>query len=49
MERSNNGGYIALDEEGDYKNDYYLSINNTNNWNSHIHLMYNCYESALCY
>ena len=44
-----NGGYIALDDEGEYKNDYYLSINNINNWNSHIHLMYNCHESALCY
>jgi len=45
-----NGGYIKLDEEGDYKNDYYLSINNTQNWDSHIHLIvYNCRESALCY
>ena len=42
-------GYIKIDDNGRYKGDYYLSINNVENYHSHIHLMINCHENSLCY
>lgn len=42
-------GYIKLDNDGNYEGDYYLSINNFENRDSHIHLIENCNESDLCY
>ena len=44
-----NGGYIKIDDNGRYKGDYYLSINNVENYHSHIHLIINYRENSLCY
>lgn len=44
-----NGGHIRLDKNGSYKDDYYLSIYNFKNDDSHIHLIKNCEQSDLCY
>jgi hypothetical protein len=43
-----NGGFVKLDVESNYKGDYYLSVNNVENRDSHIHLIidnndYICY------
>ena len=32
------GGFIKLDDEGNYKGHYYLSVNSVENRDSHIHL-----------
>jgi hypothetical protein len=42
------GGFIKLDDEGNYKGHYYLSVNSVENRDSHIHLIvddsdYICY------
>jgi hypothetical protein len=45
-----NGGYIKLDSDGRYKDDYYLSIDNYPDNDSHIHLIKMCDQSDfLCY
>jgi hypothetical protein len=45
-----NGGHIRLDKNGLYKDDYYLSIHNYRDSDSHIHLSKNCDQSDfLCY
>jgi hypothetical protein len=45
-----NGGYIKLDSDGRYKDDYYLSIDNYPDTDSHIHLIKTCDQSEfLCY
>ena len=45
-----NGGNIRLDKNGLYKNDYYLSIYNYRDNDSHIHLIKTCDQSDfLCY
>ena len=45
-----NGGHIRLDKNGLYKDDYYLSITNYRDSDSHIHLSKNCDQSDfLCY
>ncbi len=43
-----NGGFVKLDDNGNYKGHYYLSVNNIENRDSHIHLIvdnndYVCY------
>ena len=43
------GGNIRIDEDGRYKDDYYLSIYNYKDDDSHIHLIKNCNEGELCY
>jgi hypothetical protein len=43
------GGYIKLDDNGKYEGDYYLSINNFEDRDSHIHLMPNLITGKLCY
>ena len=43
------GGFVKIDEEGRYKGDYYLSISNVENRQSHIHIMTNHRENDLCY
>jgi hypothetical protein len=45
-----NGGNIKMDEKGEYENDFYLSINNYHDMNSHIHVIKTCDQSEfLCY
>ena len=45
-----NGGNIRLDKNGLYKDDYYLSIHNSKDDDSHIHLIKTCDQSDfLCY
>jgi len=45
-----NGGYIKMDTNGLYKNDFYLSIDNYHDMDSHIHLIKTCDQSDfLCY
>jgi hypothetical protein len=36
-----NGGFVRLDPAGNYKGDYYLSVNRVENRDSHIHLFVN--------
>jgi len=43
------GGFVKIDEEGSYKGDYYLSISNVENIQSHIHIMTNHRENDWCY
>jgi hypothetical protein len=43
------GGYIKLDDNGNFKGDYYLSITDSENRNAHIHLIEKCNEGDLCY
>jgi hypothetical protein len=43
------GGYIKLDDDGNYEGDYYLSLSNFENRDSHIHLITNCIPGNLCY
>ena len=45
-----NGGHIRLDKNDRYKDDYYLSIYNYRDNDSHIHLIKTCDQSDfLCY
>ncbi len=45
-----NGGYIKLDKNARYKDDYYLSIDNYHDNDGHIHLIKTCDQSDfLCY
>jgi hypothetical protein len=45
-----NGGNIRLDKNGLYKDDYYLSMYNYKDDDSHIHLIKTCDQSDfLCY
>jgi hypothetical protein len=45
-----NGGYIKLDKNDLYKDDFYLSIHNYHDRDSHIHLIKTCDQShLLCY
>jgi len=47
--RKTNGGIIKIDNEGRYKDDYYLSINKFENYDSHIHLIVNNCGNYMCY
>lgn len=47
--RKTKGGIIKIDDEGRYKDDYYLSINKFENYNSHIHLIVNNCGNYMCY
>jgi len=47
--RKTNGGAIKIDDEGRYKDDYYLSINKFENYDSHIHLIVNNCGNYMCY
>ena len=38
-EKITNGGFIKQGKNGEFKGDYYLSINNKQNSDSHIHLI----------
>ena len=44
-----NGGAVDKDTTTIYKGDYYLSISNVENRQSHIHIMTNHRENDLCY
>lgn len=44
-----NDGNITFDGIGNYKNDYYLSLDKDNDWSTHIHLFTDNKNCYLCY